>query len=69
MRKPASHPIVGHKERAFSFAEGDRIQLSVGITYSVGSISGATTLTLSTGDVIALGGITSGFTSDWVVFG
>lgn len=54
----------------FNFGEGDRIGLSTGMTYTVGSIQNQVLLTLASGDVIGLTGITpASFTADFVVFG
>ena len=54
----------------FKPAEGDRIQLPVGVPYTVTATSdGQVILDLGHGDAIALAGISPGqFSSDWVVF-
>jgi Ca2+-binding RTX toxin-like protein len=54
----------------FNFAEGDRVMLSPGTTYTTGAFQNQVVLTLSSGDVIGLVGITpTSFTADYVVFG
>jgi Ca2+-binding RTX toxin-like protein len=54
----------------FSFAEGDRVQLVTGTTYTMVSYQGQVLIDLGGGDTIGLAGVASaGFTSDWVVFG
>jgi Ca2+-binding RTX toxin-like protein len=54
----------------FNFAEGDRVQLPTGTTYTVNNYFGQALITLSSGDSMGLVGIApSSVTSDWVVFG
>ena len=52
----------------FNAAEGDRIQLTPGLAYSVVVQDGQTVLALAGGDRLGLAGV-SGFSADWVVFG
>ena len=54
----------------FNFAEGDRILLPTGTTYTATSFQGQVLLDLGGGDTIGLAGVSlAGFTADWVVFG
>lgn len=54
----------------FNFAEGDRIQLAAGSTYTAGAYQGQALVILSTGDIIGLVGVAStSFNASWVVFG
>ena len=53
----------------FNFAEGDRIQLPTGTTYTLNSYQGQALITLSSGENLGLVGVSpSSFTSAWVVF-
>jgi Ca2+-binding RTX toxin-like protein len=53
----------------FNFAQGDRIQLPTGTTYTLTSYQGQAMVTLSSGESLGLVGVApSSFTSAWVVF-
>jgi Ca2+-binding RTX toxin-like protein len=54
----------------FSFAEGDRIGLSPGTSFTIGSAGSNALITLSTGDSIQLAGVSqASVTNDYIVFG
>jgi Ca2+-binding RTX toxin-like protein len=51
----------------FSLAEGDRVQLDPGNTYSVAQVGGDTVITLGAGDQVILVGVQLGsLTGDWI---
>jgi glucose/arabinose dehydrogenase len=54
----------------FSFAEGDRLQLATGATWTVATVSGGAAVTLNDGAVVTLAGASAAsVTADWFVFG
>jgi Ca2+-binding RTX toxin-like protein len=53
----------------FNAAEGDRVVLSPGVAYSIQQWSGLAAVTLSSGAVIGLQGVTAANLGDWVVYG
>ena len=54
----------------FNAAEGDRVHLVAGTTYTLSSHQNQLLITLGNGDQIGLAGVAStGFSSDWLVFG
>lgn len=60
------HDIV----KDFSLAEGDKVLLAPGTTYTVADAGGHAVVTLAGGESLALMGVTSAsLTGDWVVFG
>lgn len=52
----------------FNFAEGDRLQLTTGTTFTQSLFQNQVILTLSTGDAIGLAGVST-FANEFVVFG
>jgi serralysin len=52
----------------FNSAEGDRIQIAPGLTYTVTSYQGQALIILSTGDSIGLTGVSTAQMGDWLVY-
>ena len=52
----------------FNFAEGDRVELAAGMTFTVTTYLGQTVLDFGGGDTLGFGASDVAFNASWIVF-